>query len=119
MIDNGKIDDLARMYKLFCMVETGLPTLRKALKGSIGRRGKEINDLTRGTEDDQAGEEDIDHTATKGKEKGSGKASGYTAVAFALKWVEDILALKDIFDRVLKHSFSDDMTVQVSMVEVH
>lgn len=120
MIDTGKIDDLARMYKLFSMVDIGLPTLRRALKDSIVQRGKEINDLTRGTDgEDELGGDDIDLVDAKGKGKTGNRSLGYSAVALALKWVEDVLALKDKFDHVLKLSFNEDMTIHVSMVEVN
>ncbi|GJJ08693.1 hypothetical protein Clacol_002912 [Clathrus columnatus] len=117
MIDNGKMDDLARMYRLFCMVEIGLPTLRKALKDSIAQRGKDINQSTRGTEAEEPGDEDIEQPDAKGKGKATGKVTGSNAVVSALKWVDDILSLKDKFDRILKLPFNGDMTIQVSMVE--
>ncbi|KAF8589814.1 Cullin-domain-containing protein [Ramaria rubella] len=120
MIDQDKTDDLARMYRLFKMVETGPPTLKKALRDSIARRGKEVNDLAGAMEAEGVGAQDDDGGETvdpKGKGKAKAKAAGSGPVAMALKWVEDVLALKDKFDHVLKYSFSGDTGVQTALNE--
>lgn len=65
----------------------------------------------------------------KGKERANGTASGAAASAApppqgkktldaALKWVQDVLDLKDLFDRLLKVCFADDRIIQAAMNEV-
>jgi cullin 3 len=123
MIDTDKTDDLARLYRLFAMVPTGLLCLRKTLKDSIARRGKEINRASSGTE---VGEEDIDvvgndDAATKAKGKGKGKArtvAGAQTMSLALKWVQDVLDLKDMFDNVWKRAFQSDRDLESALNEV-
>lgn len=119
MIDQEKFPDLARLYRLFSMVDTGLSTLKRALKESISRRGKIINEVTVTVEAEDGnkpeGDEEMD---VKNKGKGKAKAIGGGPVTAALQWVEDILSLKDIFDNVLRHSFNNDSSVQVALNEV-
>ncbi|KAG8916522.1 Cullin-3, partial [Tulasnella sp. 417] len=76
MIDGDRTDDLARMYRLFIRVPEGPPTLQKALKESVIRRGKEVNALVTagplndaGAEGDGEGEEAAEDTKAKGKKK--------------------------------------------------
>lgn len=119
MIDQDKLEDLSRLYKLFLMVDTGFQTLKRALRDSVSRRGKEINDLTGTAEGEGTGLQNEEEAADpKGKGKAKAKMSGGGPVAIALKWVEDVLVLKDKFDRVLKHSFAGDTGVQATLNEV-
>jgi cullin 3 len=127
MVDFGRTEDLARLYRLFSLVAEGPPTLRKAVKESISTRGKAINDagLGVGTADAEAEappvEEDAEPSA-KGKTKGKGKAPAESATSqtlkVALKWVEDVLDLKDKFDGILRQSFQGDRDLESGMNEV-
>lgn len=62
----------------------------------------------------------------KGKERANGAATGPAApvpqgkktLDVALKWVQDVLDLKDLFDRLLKVCFADDRHIQAAMNEV-
>lgn len=123
MIDTDKIQDLARLYKLFTKVSTGLPALRKALKDTLAVRGKEINTaaIPGGGEDEGGGGEDDDGPSTnKGKGKGKEKVAGGGAqlLQLALKWVEDVLRLKDKFDGIWEHAFASDRELEAGMNEV-
>ena len=118
MIDGQKYDDLARLYRLFSTVEAGLPALRKALKQSIAARGKIVNSAEIVPEKDNDAEDD-EGGKGKAKDKGKSKAAPVPqVVSTALKWVQDVLDVKDTFDLVLKKSFDDDKAVQTSINEV-
>jgi len=73
MIDTDKIQSLIMMYKLFKRVATGIPSMRKAYKESIIRRGSKIN-LTGefGVTEELAGREGD----PKGKDKAKLRAIG-------------------------------------------
>jgi cullin 3 len=144
MLDADRVSDLRRLYTLFLRVpdDGGRTALRHALRGDIEERGKVINEGTK--EDAAAGPSrangevegggagmDVDGDANanvaKGSEtvdaKGKGKAKapttgGATALASALRWVQDVLDLKDKFDRVLEQAFGGDKSVQSSINEV-
>lgn len=119
MIDASRETDLERLYRLYTMVPTGLAVLRKALKESIAQRGKRVNEADGGDGDMEIEEdEDIPVSKGKGKEKAKPRAAQST-LTLALKWVQDVLDLKDVFDRILKVSFHDDKAIQVSFNEVY
>jgi cullin 3 len=118
MIDTDKKADLARMYKLFIKVRTGLPCLRRAIKETIARRGKEINN--QGLASGSGGADGADgDDAPEPSAKGKGKApAGSHVLQVALKWVEDVLALKDKFDDIWTNSFESDRELESGLNEV-
>ncbi|KAI3604461.1 ubiquitin ligase scf complex subunit cullin [Moniliophthora roreri] len=120
MIDNDRIEDLARLYKLYTLVPQGLPCLKKALKKSIAWRGKDINQSSLGGEVTQEASEDIDRVKDTAKATAKAKSfsSGAQTLASALKWVQDVLDLKDKFDRVWKESFQGDRELEGALNEV-
>lgn len=107
MIDLDKINHLSRLYRLFTMVTPGLPCLRKALKESIARRGKDINMESLG----------ITEVDDEGKGKGKLKSAAQI-LAHALKWVQDVLDLKDKFDSVWKRAFDSNRELESALNEV-
>lgn len=120
MIDLDKIDDLARLYRLFTTVPLGLPTLRKALKDTLDARGKAINTAGLAGDADADGPDDDAGPAAKARGKGKVLAPGAGAqtLRLALKWVEDVLALKDKFDGVWRQSFQSDRDIESGLNEV-
>ncbi|KAJ6513268.1 Cullin-domain-containing protein [Mycena sanguinolenta] len=103
MIDLNKTSDMARMYRLFTSVPTGLGCLKRALKDSVRRRGETINQASSGIEGGEA-------LTTK-------SAQGAQTLALALKWVQDVLDLKDLFDRIWKDAFSSDRELESNLNE--
>ncbi|KAI0331890.1 Cullin-domain-containing protein [Cubamyces sp. BRFM 1775] len=121
MIDSNKIDDLARLYRLFVRVPAGLPCLRKSLRETVIRRGKEINDSSTGSAADGAESQDEDAAETSAKGKGKAKArppnAGAQTLALALKWVQDVLDLKDKFDTIWSKAFQNDRELESGLNE--
>lgn len=115
MIDADKIRSLTLMYRLFKRVPTGIPSIRKAFKESIIRRGGEIN---MNAEFDAAEEPGEGGGSSKGKAKVKPRATGVQMLQQALKWVQDVLELKDKFRRVWSEAFSSDRELETAMVEV-
>lgn len=71
--------------------------------------------------DVMGGDEEPSTSAVKGKAKAVTAPAGGTAkktLDAALKWVQDVLDLKDTFDRILKSCFRDDKGIQTAMNEV-
>ncbi|ORY31654.1 Cullin [Naematelia encephala] len=126
MVDHDRIPDLRRMYTLFLRVpmEVGKDALRIALRSDIEERGKAINEAAEqmplaGPSGDQPGM-DVDGEADpkgKGKAKATTPSSAANALSSALRWVQDVLNLKDKFDTMLEQAFSGDKTVQTSINE--
>jgi cullin 3 len=120
MIDTDKIEDIARLYRLFTMVPTGLPCLKRSLKDSIAHRGREINRLSLGMDGgdlDVEGDE-ADNASRKGKGKARAPNPGAQTLSLALRWVQDVLDLKDKFDSVWKRAFNSDLQVESALNEV-
>lgn len=126
MIDSDKdnMDNLARLYRLFTMVPTGLPCLKRSLKDSIANRGKEVNRLSLGLD---SGDIDVEGDGVENKaENASRKGKGKTrtpnlivqTLSLALRWVQDILDLKDKFDSIWKQAFNNDRELESALNEV-
>ncbi|KAF8808726.1 Cullin-domain-containing protein [Phlegmacium glaucopus] len=113
MIDSNKFSDLARLYRLFLMVPTGLPCLKSSLKASVARRGKEINDASTGEDQDMEAENPEGETSKSNKGKGKAVAGIQTAI----NWVQAVLSLKDKFDAVWKEAFQSSRDVESSLIE--
>ena len=112
MIDLDKFEDLARMYVLFGMVPTGLPALKGALKESIIRRGQEINANNATTRGGDAADEDEPDEAPKGKGKARAPGAAAQTLTLALNWVQDVLDMKDKFDKIWTDSFKSDRELE-------
>jgi cullin 3 len=119
MIDADKMDDLARLYSLFTMVPAGRPCLKKSLKESVARRGKEINRASIGVDDAGGAANGQDEVAPDSEVKGKARQNtGAQTLALALKWVQDVLDLKDCFDQVWKRSFQRDRELESALNDV-
>lgn len=121
MIDLDKIEDLSRLYRLFSMVPSGLPSLRRGLKYSIIRRGKEVNQASMCAEGGDDVEIEADKTEAKtAKGKAKARAGGIPSqnLTSALKWVQDVLNLKDKFDKGWKEAFDSNRDIETSTNEV-
>lgn len=144
MLDADRVPDLNRLYVLFIKVpnDKGKLALRLALRSDIEERGKAINEgstvaeagpsgtaagaagqdgegMDEGADGDDAAKKDI---KGKGKAKAAGAGSGSSgaagALASALRWVQDVLDLKDKFDVLLDKAFWGDKSIQTSINEV-
>ncbi|KAJ7739753.1 Cullin-domain-containing protein [Mycena maculata] len=107
MIDLNKTNDMGRLYRLFIMVPAGLPCLKRSLKDSVRRRGETINQASSA----------IDGGDAETTSKPRSTASGAQTLALALKWVQDVLDLKDLFEKVWKESFSCDRDLESTLNE--
>ncbi|KAF9557422.1 Cullin-domain-containing protein [Agrocybe pediades] len=116
MVDKTQYKDLSRLFRLCSKVPTGLPTLKSALKASIVRRGKEINQTALG--EDFGDQDDKDNSAGQKDVKGKGKAVAKSSgIEPAVKWVQDVLDLKTKFDTVWKDSFNSDRDIESTLNE--
>jgi cullin 3 len=113
MIDTDKIEDLERLYRLYTSVPAGLAVLKRALKDTIAKRGKSINDYTLGIDaGEQAEQAELDL-------KGKGKAKApVNSVTPATEWVKRVLEMKDQFDKIWRNAFKNDHDVEVAINEV-
>lgn len=109
MLDDNRIEDLERLYRLFRRAD-GLQVLKLGLKAYVSTKGKIINTAV----------ETTSKAATPIKDETGGAATSQASTpqaATAIKWVEDVLAFKSRFDRLLPVSFHDDKGCEVSINE--
>ncbi|KAF3910912.1 Cullin-3-B [Dactylellina cionopaga] len=105
MIDNDKIDQLKLLYNLIRRVDIHVNEIRRMLKERIVFLGKEIN---KGVYSFRK-----TNTAGEGGEAATSEDKSINAETLvALKWVEDVLSLKDKIDKIWERSFSSDQGVQ-------
>jgi cullin 3 len=121
MIDHDKLDDLSRLYNLYSRVPEGVPTLRRSLKISLQKRGTELNGVSmEGRElGDGGAEDELDSsTRSKGKAKARPPNAGAHGLSLALRWVEEVLRLKDRFDEVWGTAFKNNREIESGLDEV-
>lgn len=141
MIDLEQIQHLTRLYRLFTLTPDGMPLLKRALRDSILRRGKDVNRVSQSIDNvekeatanssganaaESAGGDSVTDADTSGKAKGKAKekkrppphAGAQQTLQLALKWVQDILDLKDKFENVWKSAFSKDRELESALNEV-
>ncbi|KAF7316863.1 CULLIN-2 domain-containing protein [Mycena chlorophos] len=107
MIDLNKTSDMARMYRLYQTVPAGMPCLKRAVRDSIRRRGETVNQSST----------NVDVVESDDRPAKAKATSGAQTLALALKWVQDILDLKDQFDKIWVDAFSADRELESTINE--
>ena len=115
MVDNDKLYELGLVFELEARVDQRKPELTKAMQGIIYNMGNEINNTATNTAQapppQTTGQDDQDND---GKKPGNARQINQQTVA-ALKWVEEILALKERFDSIWKTAFKSDQTISTAL----
>ncbi|EFW99547.1 scf ubiquitin ligase subunit [Grosmannia clavigera kw1407] len=110
MIDNDRLEDLAILYDLVCRVESKKTVLKQALQTRIVELGLEIEKTLKETDFSIASA-----TAAADATKAAALSAAAQQTAAAIKWVTDILELKDKFDRLWLECFNKDIVLQSAM----
>lgn len=118
MIDNDRLEDLKILYNLISRIDPTKEALRNALTSRVVTSGLEIEQVLKSTDFSIAqpgaeSTEPADATGEKPKPKPLNAAAQQTAAA--IKWVDDVLQLKDKFDRLWTDCFQQDNLVQTSL----
>lgn len=124
MVDHDRTSDLNRLYTLFLRVpkDAGKEALRNAIHVDVEERGKAINESANEPEPGPSTNGEQGGMEVDGDVKGKGKvkptSSGSVALTAALRWVQDVLDLKDKYDNILNQAFAADKAVQTSINHV-
>ncbi|KAH6660643.1 cullin-3 [Truncatella angustata] len=118
MVNNDRANDLTILYHLVCRVDTKREALRKALSDLVVELGYEIEKVLRNT-DFSFPQKTDEEPAAEGEERAKPKALNAAAqqTAAALKWISDVLDLKDRFDRLWKDCFAEDLILQTALTK--
>lgn len=110
MIDNDRTEDLAKLYQVVCMVPDGLEKVKKIMQTRVVMLGLEI---------EKALKEASFSTQQPGADGEEAKPLSGSArlTAAAVKWVDDVLKLKDKFDRILRECFQEDKILESALTK--
>jgi hypothetical protein len=119
LIDAERTEDLARLLRMFLLPpeDAGMKLLRQYLKESIIGRGRAINEEC----DEGAAAPTLAVASAEnveGKKAADAGAAKSTVVQTAIKWMTDVLALKDLFDRLLTDAWGREVSIQTTINEV-
>jgi cullin 3 len=115
MIDNQRLEELNLVYDLNKRVDQKKTELTRAIQHRIVDMGSDINKDAIAASQAPAAAPTAD-PAEKGKSAAHEKSLNQQTVA-AIKWVEDVLALKDRFDRIWRESFESDALLQQAQTQ--
>jgi cullin 3 len=111
MVDNDKFNELHLVFDLEARVDPRKPELTKAIQKIIGDMGTKINEAAIAAAQAPPPAPASDKTAAA---PGAVKQMNQQTAA-ALKWVEDILELKDRFDKIESTSFKNDQAISTAL----
>ncbi|KAL8757785.1 MAG: hypothetical protein Q9184_004123 [Pyrenodesmia sp. 2 TL-2023] len=114
MLDNDRISDLEMIYELSSWVDPKKEELKKAVQKRIVGQGDEINSTAKEASDTPLAKPPAKADGEKGDE--AGKPAPEKPInqqtAAAIKWVDDVLQLKDKYDHILEKAFQADQGLQ-------
>jgi cullin 3 len=110
MIDNDRLEELNLIFDLNKRVDETKAETTRAIQKRIVDMGTDINNDAIAASQAPAAPPAAD-SAEKGKSAGQEKTLNQQTVA-AIKWVEDVLSLKDKFDKIWRDSFESDARLQ-------
>ena len=111
MIDNDRLDELATLYALTIRVDPKKEELKVAVQQRIIDLGRGINSIAANISLPVPQNEGSTGDKAEGEGKVPEKPTNQQTAA-AIKWVDDILLLKDKFDLVLDKAFKSDQSLQ-------
>ena len=120
MIDNDRIEDLSILYQLLSRVELGLAALKDILQTRVMELGVEIEKALKNTDFSTPAVNGNAGEVTKDAQE-KAKSQPLTAIAqqtaAAIKWVDDVLELKDKFDHLWTYCFNEDLILHSAVTK--
>ncbi|KAK1146407.1 hypothetical protein N8T08_003194 [Aspergillus melleus] len=110
MIDNDRLDVLRNIYSLNARVDKKKTPLTAAVQKRIVELGQEINASAASAQAPQVKPAEKSADGKKPEKEKERPVNQQTASA--IKWVDDILALKTKFDQIWQNSFQSDQVMQ-------
>ncbi|EJT72494.1 Cullin-3 [Gaeumannomyces tritici R3-111a-1] len=130
MLDNDRIEDLAILYELILKVDPTTEALKNGLQNRITAQGAEIEKSLRDMDNNPAAADTAAAADGDTKVEGESSKSGAKAAAqqqplstqaqqtaAAIKWVDDVLALRDKYDTLWERCFEQDLAIQSAITK--
>ncbi|KAH8814929.1 Cullin [Xylogone sp. PMI_703] len=121
MIENDKYEDLSLLYQHISRVDPLKEPLKIALQSRVLELGTEINrtilatDFSAALNTTQPEEAEAAEGGDKSKPQKLNAAARQTAAA--IKWVDEVLKLKDKFDTLWKRCLNEDLILQTALTK--
>jgi len=116
MIDNERYSELKDIFELEARIDPRKTNLTKAVQQRIVDLGTDINKAVVLAADAPPAQQDGEASADKTKAGEKAKTSSGNQHTFAaIKWVQEVLLLKDKFDTLWKMSFKSDQLMQSAL----
>lgn len=114
MIDRDRVEDLAILYQLISRVDPKKEALKRTIQSRVRDLGLEIEQELKKTDFSipQAATTEGDEAAHDGPAKAQPLNQAAQQTAAAIRWVDDVLALKDKFDNFHLNCFNEDIIIQ-------
>ena len=113
MIDNERYTELKDIFELEARIDTRKNHLTKAVQQRIVDLGIEINKSVVLAADAPPAQQDAEATSDKTNKAKPSPGTQHTLAA--IKWVQEVLLLKDKFDTLWKMSFKSDQLMQSAL----
>ena len=112
MLDNERLSELELIYELSAKVDPKKEELRKAVQARILEMGNDVNKATAAANQIPSKSLEQDGDKAEGDEKAEKPINQQTTAA--IKWVDDVLHLKERYDNVLAEAFKSDQGLQTA-----
>ncbi|KAF6842636.1 scf ubiquitin ligase subunit [Colletotrichum musicola] len=115
MVNYDREEELSILYQLVSRVDSKKTSLKMILSSRVVELGLEIEQMLKDTNfaTAVAGEGD----EAEGAEKAKTLSSSAQQTAAAIKWVDDVLKLKDKFDNLWIKCFQEDLIIQTALTK--
>ena len=113
MLDNERLFELGLIYELSARVDPKKEDLKKAVQGRILEMGNDVNKAAAAANQTPLKASEHDGDKAEADEKASEKPVSQQTTA-AIKWVDDVLQLKERYDNVLSEAFKSDQGLQTA-----
>jgi cullin 3 len=120
MIENDRYEDLTLLYQHISRIDQSKEPLKVALQARVVALGSEVNKSIQNTDfsPDTTPQEDGGTAEGGEKSKATTKMNAAAkATAAAIKWVDEVLRLKDKFDTMWKKCFGEDLILQTALTK--
>ncbi|KAI1000579.1 Cullin-3 [Podosphaera aphanis] len=116
MVENNRLEDLALLYKLVTRVDHSKGPLKAALQSRVIELGSDINNavLQADCPTSETKDSSEDANKTKAPQKQTVAAKQTSA---AIRWVEEVLMLKENFDKIWKQCLNEDLSMQSALTK--
>ena len=116
MLDNNRLSELEMIYDLISRVDPKKEELKKAVQKRVVDSGAEVNSAAASDSQPQTeGNAKPASAKAEGNDKPAVEKPVNQQTAAAVKWVDDVLQLKDKYDNILATAFQADQGLQTAL----